>query len=442
MLALVDAVRAGAVPFRRDQPGQVVVGEGGTVQVPAHVEPGPGQQVEHPLAGRPGAARGRLGDPLPGQLRGAGRHAAQVDVAQERVGELVLREQRRALAGVGEGGQRLLRAAGQQAGGEEQRRQDRAGPAVGVHIEGDGDARGVRRPDGRLDVGWRAPQMAGMDADAGGAPDRHQFVQARTDVAAVGTQMRDVRASRPGQRAGHVRDLPGTAEPAGQVVQPAGQADRPVRERVLDLAPRGGPFAGAERAGRHPGNVVADRSLGGEDGDVLRQPAGHGLPVAGQAEAARGFQRAIDRREVPVQVPGGGRGGADPRLPVLADHQGGHPLREGPVHPPGGEQRALGVNVGIDESRADHAARGQVDQLAVGGPAQRTDRGDEPPVDQDVGGRRRGADPVGHQAAAQQRPCGQHRPPSSQKIYPAVSRMVAPERLVGKVAHGRGCADD
>jgi hypothetical protein len=64
------------------------------------------------------------------------------------------------------------------------------------------------------------------------------------------------------------------------------------------------------------------------------------------------------------------------------------------------------VDVGVDEAGADHAARDQVDHLAAGWLAQAADRSDNLPVDQHVGGHRRGADPVGHQAATKQRPCG------------------------------------
>ena len=219
--------------------------------------------------------------------------------------------------------------------------------------------------------------------------------------------MRNVRALRARQRPRDVGDLPRGAKPAGQVIQPAGKPDRPVRQRVLDLAPRGGQFGAIERAAGQAGDVVPDRALGGEDGDVLRQPAGYRLPVGGQAEAARGLQRAVDGRKVPVQVPGGGRAGADPRLPVLAGHQRGHALGEGAVHPAGGQQRPLGVGVGVDEPRADHAALGQVDHLTAGRRIPGADRGNDRPVDQDVGPHRRGADPVGHQPAAQQHPCGQ-----------------------------------
>ena len=250
-----------------------------------------------------------------------------------------------------------------------------------------------------------------MHPDPGAAPHRHQLVQPGPGVSSVSPQMRNVRAPRARQRPRDVGDLRCAAEPARQVVKPAGQAHRPVRERVLDLAPGGGPFPGPERLIRQAGHVVPDRPLGGEDGDVLRQPAGHGRPVGRQAEAARGLQRAVDRREVPVQVVRGGRAGADPRLPVLAGHQGGHALGESAVHPPGGQQRAFGVDVGVDEAGAGHAARGQADHLAVSGGADGADRGDDLPVDQHVGRDRRAADPVGYQPAAQQRPCGQRRSP-------------------------------
>src|SRR5207244_8382340 len=102
---------------------------------------------------------------------------------------------------------------------------------------------------------------AGTHPGAGAARDGHQLAQAGPDSAAVGTLMRNVRASRPGQRTGEVGHLRRATEPARQVVQAAGQSDRPVRERALDLTPGGGPVAGAERATSQAGDVVPDRAL-------------------------------------------------------------------------------------------------------------------------------------------------------------------------------------
>ncbi len=148
--------------------------------------------------------------------------------------------------------------------------------------------------------------------------------------------MRNVRASRRGQRPGDISNLLEVAEPARQVVQSAGQADRSIAERILHLPARCSPFAGAQRARRQADDVVPDRALGGQDGHVLRQPPGQGVPVAGHAEVARRFERAVDRRKRPIQVPRGVRRRADPRFPVLADDQGRHPLGERAVNAAGG----------------------------------------------------------------------------------------------------------
>jgi hypothetical protein len=261
-----------------------------------------------------------------------------------------------------------------------------------------------------------------MHPDAGAAPDGHQLVQAGPDILAVGTQMRNVRASRPGKRAGDVGHLLRAAEPARQVVQAAGQSDRPLRERALDLTPGGSSFAGAERATHQAGDVVPDRALGSEDGNVLRQAPRHRGPVADHAEVVCRVKDAVDRREVLVQVPSGGRRRADPRLPILADHERGHPLGELAVDPPGRQQRAFGMNVRIDEAGADYAARGQVDHLAADRSGPETDRGDDLAVDQDVCRDRRGADPIGYQAATEQHPRGQ-------RLISHPSRPARPRRV-------------
>src|SRR5207253_9821334 len=75
--------------------------------------------------------------------------------------------------------------------------------------------------------------------------------------------------------------------------------------------------------------------------------------------------------------------------------------------PPGREQRPLGMGVGVDESRADHTPRRQVDHLTAGRWIPGTDRGYDRPVDQDVARHRGGADPVGDQAAAKHHRCRQ-----------------------------------
>ena len=80
---------------------------------------------------------------------------------------------------------------------------------------------------------------------------------------------------------------------------------------------------------------------------------------------AGGFQSAVDRREVLVQVPRGLLGSADPRFPVLANDEGRHPLGQRPEDPAAAQQRPLGVRVRVDEPWADHAACRQVDHVAV-----------------------------------------------------------------------------
>ena len=129
--------------------------------------------------------------------------------------------------------------------------------------------------------------MAGVHPDPGAAPDRRQFVQPGPDVGAIGAQVRNVGAPRGGQRPRDAGDLPGGAEPAGQVVQPAGQADRPVRERALDLAPRGGPLGGVERAGFRPATLCRIVPWEARTATFCAQRAGHRFAVGGQAEVAR-----------------------------------------------------------------------------------------------------------------------------------------------------------
>ena len=234
--------------------------------------------------------------------------------------------------------------------------------------------------------------------------------------------MRNVRASRHGQRTGDIGDLLDAAEPARQVVQSAGQADRSIAERILHLTARCSPFVGPQRARRQADDVVPDRALRGQDRHVLRQPPRHRVPVAGHAQVARRFERAVDRREVLIEVPRGTRGRADPRFPVLADDKSRHPLGERAINAARGQQRSLGVDVRVDKTRADHAARGQVNDLAISrGRAVAADGGNQLPLDQHVGGPYRGGDPVGDQATAKQHACG-HRfdlPPVPVRQAPA-----------------------
>ena len=89
VLALVDAVGPGAVPVAVRQPGQVVLSQPRPVQMRADVEPGVDQQVQYPFAGGASAGFGRCGDRLPGEVRVGGGQAAEVDVLQEAVGELL-----------------------------------------------------------------------------------------------------------------------------------------------------------------------------------------------------------------------------------------------------------------------------------------------------------------------------------------------------------------
>jgi hypothetical protein len=89
VLALVDAVGPGAVPVAVRQPGQVVLSQGRAVQVRADVKPGVDQQVQDPFPGRASAGFGCCGDGLPGEACVGGGQAAEVDVLQEAVGELL-----------------------------------------------------------------------------------------------------------------------------------------------------------------------------------------------------------------------------------------------------------------------------------------------------------------------------------------------------------------
>ncbi len=53
MLALVDPIGSGAVPVVGADPGKLIVGQAGPVQVTADVKVRCGQQIEHPLPRRP-----------------------------------------------------------------------------------------------------------------------------------------------------------------------------------------------------------------------------------------------------------------------------------------------------------------------------------------------------------------------------------------------------
>ena len=273
--------------------------------------------------------------------------------------------------------------------------------------------------------------MTGVHPHPGTSPDRCEFVQPGPDARAVTPQMRHIGPARIGQRPGHPGHLADGTEPARQVIEPAGQPHRALGQRVLHLPLRRRQLRVAQRAGSHAGDVVPDGSLRGEHRHVLHQASGHRLPEIGHAEVPDRFQHSVDRREIPVQVPHRGRVSPDPRLAVLADDQGGHALRERARHLPGSQQRALGMHVGIDETRAYHAVRRQVDHRTP--PRQHghvPDGSDHRPFDQHVRPPHRCPDAVGDQPAPEQH-ARVHRPSLG-------VRAADRDDLAGQARGGRG----
>ena len=204
-----------------------------------------------------------------------------------------------------------------------------------------------------------------MHPDPGRAPDRRQFVQARPGRPPHSHAGARRRGALPRQGGGRCRRVPRCRRSgsAGSRSHWTGRPPRPRARFPPRAAPR--PAGGGRAALGHAGDVVADRALGSKDGDVLAQPPRHRVAVSRHAQVASGLQRAVNRSEIPVQVSGGVGGSADPRLTVLADHQGGDALGERAVDPPACQQRSFRVGVRIDEARADDAARGQVDHLGA-----------------------------------------------------------------------------
>src|SRR5690242_6594945 len=101
MLSLVDPVRSGAMPVVCHDPGQVIVGEGGPVEMTAEVKARRDQQVEHPSARRVALALRGFGDRKPCQSGHVAGDGAEVDVAEVTRGELLAVEQRSPLPRIG-----------------------------------------------------------------------------------------------------------------------------------------------------------------------------------------------------------------------------------------------------------------------------------------------------------------------------------------------------